>query len=96
MASLQASQSLVIPTMPSGKTLRICIESTWGDKHYVGMSGLDMFDRNGEPIVIDDPLTQVTVCVYVCVCVVRMGVNCAHVLVQYVYVCMYVCVYVHI
>ncbi len=58
-AHVQTSGSLVIPNMPCGRIIRMCIESTWGDKHYVGLSGIEIFDERGEPIVIEDPSSQV-------------------------------------
>ena len=42
-----------IPTLPSGKHLLINILSTWGDKHYVGLMGLELFDQHGSKVSID-------------------------------------------
>ncbi len=47
--------------MPCGRVIRMCIESTWGDKHYVGLSGIEVFDERGELVIIEDPSTQVCV-----------------------------------
>ena len=40
--------------LPSGRELTIRILSTWGDKHYVGMCGIELFDNEGSPIEIED------------------------------------------
>ncbi|XP_028561316.2 katanin-interacting protein isoform X1 [Podarcis muralis] len=41
-----------IPVLPFGQRLRIDIRSTWGDRHYVGLNGLELFSSKGEPIQI--------------------------------------------
>jgi hypothetical protein len=43
-----------IPTMPSGRVLTIRIYSTWGDPHYVGLAGIDIFDGRGELVTFKD------------------------------------------
>lgn len=40
----------IIPVLPSGKKLLITILSTWGDKHYVGLNGIDVFGKDGNII----------------------------------------------
>ncbi|XP_065181377.1 protein KATNIP homolog [Sycon ciliatum] len=39
-----------IPVLPFGKRLRLVIYSTWGDRHYVGLNGIEMFSADGRPI----------------------------------------------
>ena len=39
-----------IPTLPSGRYLSVIIYTTWGDTHYVGLSGLELYDSTGEAI----------------------------------------------
>lgn len=39
-----------IPVLPQGQTLVISILSTWGDRHYVGLNGLEVFSATGEPV----------------------------------------------
>ncbi|XP_043082041.1 LOW QUALITY PROTEIN: katanin-interacting protein [Puntigrus tetrazona] len=39
-----------IPVLPQGRHLVINILSTWGDRHYVGLNGIEMFSSSGEPL----------------------------------------------
>ncbi|KAL3692610.1 hypothetical protein R1sor_006261 [Riccia sorocarpa] len=48
-----------IPTLPRGRELVVNILSTWGDPHYVGMAGIEMFDDGGHLIQLKDPLRQI-------------------------------------
>ena len=47
-----------IPILPAGRVLTLEVLSTWGDPHYVGLAGLDIFDESGA-ILITDPSTNV-------------------------------------
>ena len=49
---IDSSHSFSIPEMPTGKTLEFRIYSTWGDKFYVGMAGIELFDFEGKPIKV--------------------------------------------
>lgn len=40
----------IIPELPFGKILTINILSTWGDKHYVGLNGVEIFSEFGKPV----------------------------------------------
>ena len=51
--------SFKIPELPRGKTLRIELLSTWGDPHYIGLNGLDIFDHNGQLVVLSDVKSQI-------------------------------------
>lgn len=39
-----------IPVLPYGQHLVIDIRSTWGDRHYVGLNGIEIFSSRGEPV----------------------------------------------
>ncbi|XP_055507196.1 katanin-interacting protein [Leucoraja erinacea] len=41
-----------IPVLPFGCHLIINIISTWGDRHYVGLNGIEIFSSSGEPVKI--------------------------------------------
>lgn len=45
--------------MPCGQVLELAILSTWGDPHYVGLTGIEVFDGNGQPLVFHNPTQQV-------------------------------------
>lgn len=39
-----------IPVLPQGRNLVIRILSTWGDRRYVGLNGVEIFSASGEPV----------------------------------------------
>ncbi|KAM6299190.1 katanin-interacting protein [Aegotheles albertisi] len=41
-----------IPVLPYGQHLMIDIQTTWGDRHYVGLNGIEVFSSKGEPVQI--------------------------------------------
>lgn len=43
-----------IPVLPYGQHLVIDIKSTWGDRHYVGLNGIEIFSSKGEPVRIEN------------------------------------------
>ena len=60
VACLCRDEIFVIPELPAGRDLVINIRSTWGDRHYVGLTGLEVFQEDGRPVEI------AKVCVGVC------------------------------
>ncbi len=48
----------MIPELPKGRELVIDIKSTWGDRHYVGLNGVEVFTSTGEPA----PVSKVGLC----------------------------------
>ncbi|XP_035386634.1 protein KIAA0556 isoform X2 [Electrophorus electricus] len=39
-----------IPVLPQGRHLLVSILSTWGDRHYVGLNGIEIYTSTGEPV----------------------------------------------
>ncbi|XP_069547538.1 katanin-interacting protein isoform X1 [Brachyistius frenatus] len=48
--SMEREDEFEIPVLPQGQRLVINILSTWGDRHYVGVNGLEVFSSSGEPL----------------------------------------------
>lgn len=44
-------QEYETPTAPKGFVLKMIIKSTWGDRHFVGLNGLDVFDSEGTSLI---------------------------------------------
>lgn len=57
-----SDSDFIIPELPSGSKLELNIHSTWGDRHYVGLNGIEVFSSTGEPVsvgkVISDKITN--------------------------------------
>ncbi|NXG08864.1 K0556 protein, partial [Sakesphorus luctuosus] len=48
----QDGNDFQIPVLPSGQHLVIDIRTTWGDRHYVGLNGIEVFSSKGDPVQI--------------------------------------------
>ena len=54
------TQGVVIPERPRGRLLLLYIWSTWGDVYYVGLNGIDIYDGDGEPLLLADAAASIT------------------------------------
>lgn len=52
------SSDFIIPELPRGRVLMLNILSTWGDPSYVGLMGLDVFDKDGRLVRLSQPKQQ--------------------------------------
>ncbi|TYZ61358.1 hypothetical protein PybrP1_003635, partial [[Pythium] brassicae (nom. inval.)] len=59
---LESEATPAIPVLPSGTRLKLEILSTWGDPHYVGLNGIELFDQNGNSVSFRQPEQQVRAC----------------------------------
>ena len=41
-----------LPILPKGKELLINIKTTWGDRHYVGLNGIEVFSDAGNLVKV--------------------------------------------
>lgn len=48
----QSHTPFVIPELPSGSILKMDITSTWGDQHYIGLNGIEIFNNEGQLVNI--------------------------------------------
>ena len=48
-----------IPELPQGKFLKFNILSTWGDEHYLGLMGIEIFDKAGHLVTLSNVEQQI-------------------------------------
>lgn len=46
------NQLLDAASYPTGKQLTFKFLSTWGDRHYLGLTGITVYDQRGKPVSI--------------------------------------------
>eukprot|EP00602_Paraphysomonas_sp_CaronLab_P009978 CAMPEP_0185037942 /NCGR_PEP_ID=MMETSP1103-20130426/32999_1 /TAXON_ID=36769 /ORGANISM="Paraphysomonas bandaiensis, Strain Caron Lab Isolate" /LENGTH=1795 /DNA_ID=CAMNT_0027576163 /DNA_START=144 /DNA_END=5534 /DNA_ORIENTATION=- len=57
--SFMESSVCEIPVMPKGRVFEIEILSTWGDPYYVGLNGIDIFDHEGNILLLDEDIVSI-------------------------------------
>ncbi|XP_073974517.1 katanin-interacting protein-like isoform X3 [Rhodnius prolixus] len=54
-------EDFIIPELPSGRHMKFDITSTWGDRHYVGLNGIEIFSVTGELVQISSNPADINV-----------------------------------
>ncbi|XP_071797253.1 katanin-interacting protein-like isoform X3 [Asterias amurensis] len=49
-----SSDEFEIPLLPMGQKLTLNIRTTWGDNHYVGLNGIEVYKSDGEPVNVTE------------------------------------------
>lgn len=49
---LSALQDYETAVHPLGSEVRLVLHSTWGDRHYIGLNGLQLLDPTGAPLAL--------------------------------------------
>jgi hypothetical protein len=50
---LNQNDMFFVPELPKGRILDFDFYSTWGDKFYIGLCGIEVFDGEGKPVQIE-------------------------------------------
>jgi hypothetical protein len=59
-ALVEANEFFCVPELPKGRILEFNLYSNWGDKFYIGMNGIEIFDERGQPVRIDPSCVAAT------------------------------------
>uniref|UniRef100_A0A1B6E268 KATNIP domain-containing protein n=1 Tax=Clastoptera arizonana TaxID=38151 RepID=A0A1B6E268_9HEMI len=51
-SSTSLKSEFIIPELPVGQYLEVDITATWGDRHYLGLNGLEIFSSTGEVVQV--------------------------------------------
>ncbi|CAH1391154.1 unnamed protein product [Nezara viridula] len=54
LSALDINSDFIIPELPVGKELILDITSTWGDRHYVGLNGIEIYSITGELVSVSE------------------------------------------
>ncbi|KAF9799613.1 hypothetical protein SFRURICE_018800 [Spodoptera frugiperda] len=54
----KVKNEFVIPELPEGRLLELKIFSNWGDKYLVGLNGIELFDSDGNPVIVEKVWTD--------------------------------------
>lgn len=49
----KVKSEFVIPELPIGRLLEMKVYSNWGDKQFVGLNGIELFDSGGKVVDIE-------------------------------------------
>jgi hypothetical protein len=53
-----SDSDFIIPELPSGSKMELNVHSTWGDRHYLGLNGIEIFSSTGEPVSVGKVISE--------------------------------------
>lgn len=57
-----SDSDFIIPELPSGSKMELNVHSTWGDRHYLGLNGIEVFSSTGEPVSVAKVMSNLQLC----------------------------------